>query len=59
MAQVGDREARLYALPLVRGGRHRAAVVTAASLEPNDRTTDSVLVATVALALRSWPRWPG
>ena len=51
MAQVGDHEARLYALPLVRGGRHRAVVVTAASLEPNDRTTDSVLVATVALAL--------
>ncbi len=51
MAQVGDHEARLYALPLVRGGRRRGVVVTAASLEPNDRTTDLALVGTAALAL--------
>ena len=40
MAQVGDHEARLYALPLVRGGRRRGVVVTgcvARAERPHDR----------------------
>jgi signal transduction histidine kinase len=46
-----DGEVRLYALPIIRGGRQVGTVVAGESLEAYDRTTDAALIGTVALAV--------
>jgi signal transduction histidine kinase len=46
-----DREVRLYASPIVDGGRQVGTIVAAQSLRAYDRTTDLAEIGSVALAL--------
>ena len=47
---VAGGSARLYAVPVVQGGRRLGTVVAGTSLTPYDRTTDSALVGSIVFA---------
>ncbi|MDX6479657.1 MAG: two-component system, OmpR family, sensor kinase [Gaiellaceae bacterium] len=50
-ADVPSTDVRLYAVPIIRGGRRLGTLVTGVSLAPYEQTKRSALVSSIALAL--------